>query len=64
MKIKSIIKIALVPIWLLILLFSIQYIFGLISEPSDVSVILGILLLGIFIFVSILIFKKIYCTHE
>ena len=57
---KTILKIALVPIWLLSVLFSLQYIFGLISEPNTGHVILGVVLLSLLIGLSLLIFNKIY----
>ena len=57
---KTILKIALVPIWLLSVLFSLQYIFGLISEPNTGHVILGVVLLSLLIGLSLFIFNKIY----
>lgn len=61
---KTILKIAFVPIWLMFILFAIQYIFGLISEPNTLSVIIGIVLLSILILITLIIFKKIYLTNE
>ena len=64
MTTKTILKIALVPIWIAFILFAIQYIFGLISEPNTISVIIGIVLLSILLLITLIIFKKIYFTHE
>ena len=64
MTTKTILKIALVPIWIAFILFAIQYIFGLISEPNSFSVIVGIVLLCLLVFVTLIIIKKIYFTHE
>ncbi|HEY4540596.1 MAG TPA: hypothetical protein VIG94_11395 [Faecalibacter sp.] len=61
---KTLLKIALVPVWIAFLLFAIQYIFGLISEPNTLSVIGGVLLLALLIFITLLLLKKIYFTHE
>ena len=61
---KTIFKIAFVPIWLLFILFAIQYIFGLISEPNTLHVVIGVVLLSILIFTTLIIFKKIYFTNE
>lgn len=64
MTTKTILKIALVPIWLLITLFSLQYIFGLISEPNTSHVILGVILLSAFIACSLILFNKICLKNE
>lgn len=61
---KTILKIAFVPIWLLFILYAIQYIFGLISEPNTWHVIIGVVLLSLLIFITLIIFKKIYLTNE
>lgn len=61
---KNLLKIALVPIWIAFLLFAIQYIFGLISEPDTISVIVGVVLLALLIFVTLIILKKLYFTNE
>lgn len=61
---KTILKIAFVPIWLMFILFAIQYIFGLISEPNTLSVIIGVVLLSLLIVITLIIFKKIYFTNE
>lgn len=61
---KTILKIAFVPIWLVFILFAIQYIFGLISEPNTLHVGIGVVLLSILIFTTLIIFKKIYFTNE
>ena len=61
---KTILKISFVPIWLLFILFAIQYIFGLISEPNTLHVVIGVVLLSILIFTTLIIFKKIYFTNE
>lgn len=61
---KTILKIAFVPIWLLFILFAIQYIFGLISEPNTLHVVIGVVLLSILSFTTLIIFKKIYFTNE
>ncbi len=61
---KTILKIAFVPIWLLFILFAIQYIFGLISEPNTLHVVIDVVLLSILIFTTLIIFKKIYFTNE
>lgn len=61
---KTILKIAFVPIWLVFILFAIQYIFGLISEPNTLHVVIGVVLLSILIFTTLIIFKKIYFTNE
>ncbi|RLZ10685.1 hypothetical protein EAH69_05950 [Faecalibacter macacae] len=61
---KTIFKIAFVPIWLLFILFAIQYIFGLISEPDSIKVAIGVVLLSCLILITLLIFKKIYFNHE
>lgn len=63
MSFKTILKIAFVPIWLFFLLFAIQYIFGLISEPNTGSVILGVFLLSLLILVTLITFKKIYFSN-
>lgn len=61
---KTLFKIALVPIWIAFLLFAIQYIFGLISRPDTLSVFIGVILLCLLIFITLIIFKKIYFTNE
>lgn len=64
MTIKTILKISFVPIWSVFLLFAIQYIFGLISEPNTLHLIYGILLLSVLIFTTLLFIKKLYFTYE
>lgn len=64
MSTKTILKIAFVPIWLAFLLFAIQYIFGLISEPDTLSVFIGVFLFSLLIIITLIIFKKIYFTNE
>jgi len=61
---KTILKIAFVPIWFAFLLFAIQYIFGLISQPNTISVLLGVFLLSALIVVTLIIIRNIYFTHE
>lgn len=61
---KTLLKIALVPIWIAFLLFAIQYIFGLISEPDTISVIIGVVLLALLIFITLIFIKKIYLNNE
>ena len=60
MENKTIIKIALVPIWLLLMMFLIQYTFGLISEPNTLHVIIGFVLLSILIFLNLILINKLY----
>lgn len=64
MSLKTILQIALVPIWILFLMFAIQFIFGLLTAPSSVSVAIGILLLSVLIIVSLYLFKKIYLEND
>lgn len=64
MTIKTILKIAFIPIWFVFLLFAIQFIFGLISEPNTLHVVYGILLLSVLIFTTLLLFKKLFFTYE
>lgn len=60
MDTKTIFKIAFVPIWILFLLFAIQYIFGLISEPNSTHVFIGVILLSLLIGITLWIFNKLY----
>ncbi|WLD23570.1 hypothetical protein NU10_12805 [Flavobacterium dauae] len=64
MSIKTILKIALVPIWLLFFLFAIQYIFGLISEPNSLHVFYGVVLLCLLIGVTLFLIFKMYLKDE
>lgn len=64
MTTKTILKIALVPIWIAFLLFAIQYIFGLISEPDTLSVVIGVVLLCFLILITLIILNKIYFKNE
>lgn len=58
MKTK-ILLIALVPICLALILLAVNYIFGLLSAPSNTDVVLGVVLLSLLIFVIIVALKKI-----
>lgn len=60
MKNTTMLKIALVPIWLLLMMFLIQYIFGLISEPNTLHVILGFVLLSIVLLINLILINKLY----
>lgn len=64
MSVKTILKIALVPIWILFFMFAIQYIFGLISEPNTLHVFYGVVLLCLLIGFSLFLIFKIYLKDE
>ena len=61
---QTVLKISLVPIWILFLLASVEYIFGLISEPDTPHVIMGVLLLCVLIGSTLILFNKIYLKNE
>lgn len=64
MSTKSIFKLAIMPILLLILMISVEYIFALISEPNTSHVVLGVVLLSVLVGGTLYIVKKIYLKDE
>ena len=64
MSTKFIFKIILVPILIALFLYALQIIFGLLSAPSNNSVIMGVVSISLLILVAYFIIKKIYFSNE